>query len=526
MLQHPVIRHFAALFALILVAFVLLRSGNPISAPAQSPAISTEMPARDVGEPSGRDARQGIATQPVANGRDARQGVSKDSLTAVSTKISPSQPKPSVQPTVAVDETLRPDQHRVKRGESLTSVARAWISRTSYMTVPELEAALRETNGLKESPRPGDVLTIPGFETSPILEHPIARPRDFEVKAIYLTGAMAGSDNGIRLVRHWREVGGNAIVFDIKDSDGSVSVPFSNPLAGNHHVAIHNLAKFIRFLHQNQLHAIARIALFRDENIAQHHSELAVRSRRTGEPWRENGKLVWTDPSNPEVQAYDLALAKHVAASGVDEVQFDYVRFPAEGDQKDAQFAFEKTHPDWKRSDVIADFLSRAYKDLHKDGVLLSLDVFGVMAWARPVDLSHTGQDISQMSHYCDVLSPMIYPSHFFGMDGYAQPGDAPEHFISESMERFQAVTKGSDVVLRPWLQAFAWRTKTYSPAYIEAQVSTARNNGGIGFLFWNARNDYSKPFTAMPEMRAKPAGYFHVPAAPTPAAAKSTAGQ
>jgi hypothetical protein len=131
------------------------------------------------------------------------------------------------------------------------------------------------------------------------------------------------------------------------------------------------------------------------------------------------------------------------------------------------------------------------------------------MAWQRQVDLSHTGQDIVRMARFCDVLSPMIYPSHFFGMDGYAKPGDAPEHFIGESMERFQLITKGSGVVLRPWLQAFAWRTKTYSPKYIEVQVLTAKNKGGIGFLFWNANNDYSKPYAAMPEMRATKGQYF-----------------
>jgi len=140
------------------------------------------------------------------------------------------------------------------------------------------------------------------------------------------------------------------------------------------------------------------------------------------------------------------------------------------------------------------------------------------------------------MALYCDVLSPMIYPSHFFGMDGYAAPGDAPEHFISESMKRFAAVTKGSGVVLRPWLQAFAWRTKTYSPQYIETQVLAAKNNGGVGFLFWNARNDYGRPFTAMTQMNAQAALYFQpvvsaaahqansaTPDIPAPASASST---
>jgi hypothetical protein len=35
-------------------------------------------------------------------------------------------------------------------------------------------------------------------------------------------------------------------------------------------------------------------------------------------------------------------------------------------------------------------------------------------------------------------------------------------------------------------------------------QVATAKEKGGIGFLFWNAANDYSKPYEAMPEMKAE----------------------
>jgi len=109
------------------------------------------------------------------------------------------------------------------------------------------------------------------------------------------------------------------------------------------------------------------------------------------------------------------------------------------------------------------------------------------------------------------VLSPMIYPSHFFGMDGIAHPGDAPEHFIGESMDRFKLITNSGagGVVIRPWLQAFAWRTRTYSPKYVEVQIEVAKQKGGIGFLFWNANNDYSKPYTAMPEMRAAKGRYF-----------------
>jgi hypothetical protein len=440
------------------------------------------------------------------------------------------------------------DLYVAQRGDSIPSVARKYLKRTKYLTSSELADAIREANHNRQgvSLKSGESVIIPGILESAIVEKSVPVARDFEVRAIYLTGVMAGSDHGVRIIRHWREVGGNAVVFDIKDSDGIVNIAFDHPLATGQRHYIPDLPKFVHFLHSENMHAIARIAIFRDEHLVTTHPELAVKSQSTGQPWRENGKLVWTDPSNPKVQDYDIALAKFVAQSGVDEVQFDYVRFPAEGDQKDAQFNYQTSHltdrptsdrqtkdqpkgqaTKEQRSDVIANFLDRAYAQIHPTGVLLSLDVFGVMAWQRPVDLSHTGQDIVAMAKHCDVLSPMIYPSHFFGMDGIAHPGDAPEHFIGESMDRFRLITKDSGVVIRPWLQAFAWRTKTYSPQYVEVQIETAKQKGGIGFLFWNANNDYSKPYAAMPEMRAAKGRYFRgdevgkpEPATGTPVAA------
>jgi len=489
----------------------------------------------------------------------AKQNNGKLQTTSITTKPSIPDPKPVAAPGTEV--------YTAKRGEAIPTIAHRYLAKTSYLTSSELAEAIRQVNHKSETSnilKANENVIIPGILAGPVTEKAIPVAKDFEVRAIYLTGFMAGSDHGLRVIKHWREVGGNAVVFDIKDSDGSVMIPFEHPLVGPHPVYVHDVPKLVHFLHQQNMHAIARIAIFRDEKLVVNHPELAVQSRKNHTAWRENGKLVWTDPSNPKVQDYDIALAKYVAGLGVDEIQFDYVRFPAEGDQKDAMFVFQKDQPEPaaepqaenltleapelagqkeeaqsakpdpqsakpgaqksksrkpkadsqtakaapqprgpQRSDVITAFLKKAYAELHPTGVLLSLDVFGVMAWQRPIDLSHTGQDIVHMAQHCDVLSPMIYPSHFFGMDGIEHPGDEPAHFIGESMDRFELITKGSGVVIRPWLQAFHWRTKTYSPEYIKVQVEVARQKGGIGFLFWNAANDYSKPFTAMPEMKS-----------------------
>jgi len=478
----------------------------------------------------------------------------------------------TAKPAIPEPKLAGTEIYTAQRGEAIPTVARRYLGRTSYLTSSELSDAIRAVNHKSDASnilKAKEQIIIPGILASPITEKTIPVARDFEVRAIYLTGIMAASDHGLRIIKHWREVGGNSVVFDIKDSDGSVTIPFEHPLLGKHQVYIHDVPKFVHFVHQENMHAIARIAIFRDERLVVQHPELAVQSRKNKTAWRENGKLVWTDPSNPKVQDYDIALAKYVAGLGVDEIQFDYVRFPAEGDQKDAQFVYQnaaegtqsqvaeaepqpckpaatespnsspvgttdnspalqrrvagknatKSRRDGtkstdacsapakprgpQRTDVITGFLKKAYAELHPTGVLLSLDVFGVMAWQRQVDLAHTGQDIVGMAHYADVLSPMIYPSHFFGMDNIPHPGDEPAHFIGESMDRFELITKGSGVVIRPWLQAFHWRTKTYSPEYIKIQVETAKAKGGIGFLFWNAANDYSKPYTAMPEMKS-----------------------
>ena len=434
--------------------------------------------------------------------------------TSASTKTQ--QPVKSDTQQVSKSETVAPPGtilYTAKRGDTVPGLLHKYLWQSTYMTGPEFETAIRERNNNFQGVflKAGQSYVIPGMEGLPATEKSIPVPRNYEVRAVYLTGLMAASAKGVEIVKEWRKVGGNAVVFDIKDSDGWVNIPWDNPLEPpeNHQPYIKNLVKYTHFLHSMGMHAIARVAIFRDEALVTHHPELAVKSRKTGQPWRENGKLVWTDPSNPKVQDYDIALAKYATDSGVDEIQFDYVRFPAEGDQKDAKFFYETEHPKWQRTDVITDFLHKAYGQLHPTGVLLSLDVFGVMAWQRNVDLAHTGQDIPNMAKYADVISPMIYPSHFFGMDGYADPGDAPEHFISESMARFNKITADTHVVLRPWLQAFAWRTKTYSPDYIKVQVATAKANDGIGFLFWNARNDYSKPYVAMPVMAKDPAKFF-----------------
>jgi len=178
--------------------------------------------------------------------------------------------------------------YQAKRGDTVISVARHYLPQTSYLTSTELAEAMRAANSdLKGTfVKTGQEITIPGILDAPIVEKPVPVAKDFEVRAIYLTGLMAASDHGIKIVKHWRETGGNAVVFDIKDSDGTVNIPFEHPLLGAHKTYIRDVPKYTHFLHSLGLHAIARIAIFRDERLVVSHPELAVKSKKSGGPWR------------------------------------------------------------------------------------------------------------------------------------------------------------------------------------------------------------------------------------------------
>ena len=210
-----------------------------------------------------------------------------------------------------------------------------------------------------------------------------------------------------------------------------------------------------------------------------------------------------------EVQEYDIALALAAAEGGADEIQFDYVRFPAEGDQKDAGFAYQKKHPEWQRSDVIADFLQQGVCLVASEGRAV------VAGCVRRDGVAAAGGFVAHGAGHCahgEVLRCAFADDLSLALFWH---GRMPSREMTRSIllaSRWTGLRRspaGSGAVIRPWLQAFAWRTKTYSPKYIEVQVLTAKNKGGVGFLFWNANNDYSKPYAAMPEMKAAKGQYF-----------------
>jgi hypothetical protein len=206
----------------------------------------------------------------------------------------------------------------------------------------------------------------------------------------------------------------------------------------------------------------------------------------------------WLNPYNKESWDYIVSIAEEAAIKGFKEVQFDYVRFPTDGDLEAINYG--PSSQSKSREQAIADFLSYARSRLSKKGIVVSADVFGLVTAA--LDDMHIGQTIEQIAKSTDVISPMIYPSHFAkGSYGVAEPDFEPYTIVNQSMKkaksRIEALQhNGPKAKIRPWLQDFSAdylpTHKNYGAADVRAQISAAYDAGIKDWILWNAGNNYT----------------------------------
>ncbi len=319
-------------------------------------------------------------------------------------------------------------------------------------------------------------------------------------KGLYFSGDTAGGESFISKLPVFKSMGINAIVFDVKDITGIVHTKSRLKEVRDYNLirqgAIDNLPKLIRDCRDNGLYTIARIAVFHDQRLWESDPSSRIKSKNTGREWNPGSHEKWCDPTSRKVQDYNIALAVELAEAGVDEVQFDYIRFPTLGDQNDTAFVYSDGK--MERVEIISRFLKRAHEEIRRAGAFLSIDIFGVVAWGKRVDIDKTGQDIALLAQHCDVISPMLYPSHFNDQfDGFQNPGDHPYYFILEGCRKVRELA-GNKVIIRPWLQAFGWRVSRFNAEYIAEQVKGSNDSGAFGYLFWNASNKYNEVFQSM----------------------------
>ncbi len=282
----------------------------------------------------------------------------------------------------------------------------------------------------------------------------------------------------------------NAVVIDVKSDEGYVwrsNVPLARKIGAS--VDRMDLRAFTAEAHRRGIYVIGRFTVFKDPTLANARHDLAITSSEGG-VWEDAPDVAYADPFEPEVWEYMGDLAVEMASQGVDEIQYDYVRFPVDGDLSTARYREEATTETRPRQ--ITGFVKYMEQRLRPAKVFISADIFGRVVW-HPVDY-YTGQVLEDFMHYVDYVSPMLYPSGFnSGSGGYDIPTQHSYGIMKQSLVLTEKRLQGSSALSRPWLQSFddyAFDQPYGLPQFLE-QRRAAEEVGTSGWLYWNAAAIY-----------------------------------
>jgi len=323
------------------------------------------------------------------------------------------------------------------------------------------------------------------------------------VKGIYMTACVAGTPSfRKKLINLIEETELNSVVIDIKDYTGTISFKTDNPVLQDIKGAgcrVADMREFIDSLHKKEIYVIGRIAVFQDPYFTKKHPDLAVKkeSDKTA-VWRDYKGLAFIDAGAREFWDYIVELSKESYLIGFDEINYDYIRFPSDGDMYDIYYPFSEqaviTDPNYGKANVIRDFSKYLYEELKDTGAVLSADLFG-MTMTNPDDLN-IGQVLEYVSPYFNYIAPMVYPSHYpRGFQGYQNVNEHPYDIVKFSMdmgsERLLAASS-TPSKLRPWLQDNDYPVH-YTPEMVRTQIQATYDAGLTSWMLWDAANTYTR---------------------------------
>lgn len=310
------------------------------------------------------------------------------------------------------------------------------------------------------------------------------------VKAIYLTSDTVRNSQKMKLVYSLIEQTKiNGVVIDVK-----VDRPHMDD----------KLAKIVADFNRRGVWTVARVVVMQDSYLVRNRPEFAIKTK-SGELWhsgKKNWRRYWMDPANLEVADYNAEIAKKAIDVGFKEVQFDYIRFPSDGNMKNISYPYY----DGKVSkyEIMDRFFERLTGQIrkYKPSIILSIDIFGE-AYFNGKEPG-VGQRIGDIEKYFDVISPMNYPSHFCcGQFGFCDPNHHPYPVMYKSLNLGVKYISSKDVVIRPWIQAFSIhniynckckdRKSHYGSREIGDQIRATHDNGLDGFMLWNGSSKYNE---------------------------------
>lgn len=338
------------------------------------------------------------------------------------------------------------------------------------------------------------------------------------LKAIYMTACVATMPSfREKLVRIADTTEVNSIIIDVKDFSGTIAFTPEDPLLKNNEgkgCRTKDLREFIAELHEKGIYAIARITVFQDPYYTKVHPDLAVHKKSDGSIWKDRKGLSFIDVSAKPYWEYIVALGKEAYAMGFDELNFDYIRFPSDGDMKDIDFSLSKG---MSKAEALENFFRYLHDSFKDTGAKLSADLFGMTATNN--DDLNIGQVLERALPYFDYISPMVYPSHYPpNYNGWKNPNqhvyDVVKFSMSRAVERaiatttpvehFGGVRVGTSTPaiytkevynknkLRPWLQDFDYGGN-YGATEVRAQIQATYDAGLNSWFLWDPANRYTK---------------------------------
>ncbi len=326
-------------------------------------------------------------------------------------------------------------------------------------------------------------------------------PTPEPLKALYMTSWAAGTpslrDHVIRLAD---ETEVNAIVIDIKDYSGTIAFPVGSDIVmkeGFIEERIPDVRNFITTLHEKDIYVIGRITVFQDPLYAKRYPERAVQKESDKSVWKDYKGLSFVDVSAREYWDYIVALSEDAYALGFDELNFDYIRFPSDGNMKDIYYPVSGNMLIADSENGKATALERFFKylseQLRDTDVVLSADLFG-MTTTNTDDLN-IGQVLERASPYFDYIAPMVYPSHYpKTFIGLSDPNKYPYEVVKYSLDKAVARMTAASTTpakIRPWLQDFDYGGN-YGEKEVRAQIQATYDAGLTSWMLWDPANRYT----------------------------------
>ncbi|MBI5157580.1 MAG: hypothetical protein HZA58_06135 [Acidimicrobiia bacterium] len=309
----------------------------------------------------------------------------------------------------------------------------------------------------------------------------------FIVRGLRVDARTAGDDERFAQILEFADASTvNALVFDTKIELGNVLYEvegYDEPRAIGAQQPVYDARERLAQAKEHGLYTITRIVTFQDPYASLNRNDWAMHNSVDGDTWVTWSGLGWMDPTDRGSWEYPIRLGIAACQMGFDEIQFDYVRFPSDGDLDIAVYDDPAALTPEGRVEIIDEFLSTARERINAEGCPVSADFFAIILSVR--DEQGIGQKVEELSYTVDAVSPMVYPSHYGrGWLNFDNPNDHPGEVIGEALDSGMIRMEGG-ALLRPWIQGFAW-----DAAQVREAIDAAEQRN-MGWLLWSQLSYY-----------------------------------